>query len=93
MRLEFHGALDSCDRISGKLTGTGAAKLQLDALIGGCTMVNGSGESACTSALLDSADSSGAGATAGLDFGSGTFVLARVQADTSCAQVRALNLD
>jgi hypothetical protein len=95
VRLEFHGALETCDRISGMLTGPKAAKLQLDAVLGGCTMVSGSGESACPSSLLDSAESSGSGgaATGGLEMGAGSFVLARIPDGTTCAQVRAMNLD
>jgi hypothetical protein len=54
-------------------------------------MVNGSGESACTAGLLDMADTGG-GATAGLELGSGSFVLARVADAVTCAQVRAMNL-
>jgi hypothetical protein len=92
LTVEFHGALESCDRISGQLTGAGAGKLQQDGLIGGCTIADGSGEAACSSALLDSAES-GAGATSLLELTAGRFVLARSQADVSCAQVRAMTLD
>jgi hypothetical protein len=89
--MEFHGTFASCDRISGMVTGAKGGKLRSDALIGGCAMVNGSGESACTAGLLDMADTGG-GATAGLELGSGSFVLARVADAVTCAQVRAMNL-
>ena len=91
--LELHGALESCDRISGMLTGPNGRAPTTDLLIGGCTTVNGSGESACTSAMLDSAASGGGGATLGLEFGTGSFLLVRVEASVTCAKVRAQNLN
>lgn len=90
--IELHGALDTCDRISGKFTGPKGGKVRLDALVGGCAIVNGSGESACGAALLDAADAAGGGATGLLELGSGDFVLARAPADVTCTQVRAMNL-
>lgn len=87
---ELHGQLESCDRISGELTGANGGKATTDALFGGCVAVNGSGESACSPALLDTAESGGAGTTVGLDSGAGDFVLVRVVADATCAEVRAL---
>jgi hypothetical protein len=90
--LEFHGTLASCDRVSGMLTGANGGALHMDSLIGGCAIVNGSGESTCTAALLDMTDSGG-GAAAGLQLGSGSFVLARVADAVTCAQVRAMNLE
>jgi hypothetical protein len=90
--LEFHGTLSTCDRLSGTLTGAKAGALRMDALIGGCAMVNGSGESACTSTQLDMTDSGG-GATAGLTLGTGKFAFARVADSVTCAEVRAMNLE
>jgi len=90
--LEFHGTLDTCDRISGMLTGPNGGKLQMNALFGGCALVNGSGESACGAALLDAVDSGG-GATMAQELGSGSFVLTRVKDDVTCAEVRAMKVD
>lgn len=92
MRFELHGALESCDRISGSLTGPGEGKLKLDAVIGGCSMVNGSGEAQCGAGLLDSASSgAGGGATSILALSSGEFTLVRTPDATSCSEVRAAN--
>jgi hypothetical protein len=90
--LEFHGTFTTCDRASGMLTGPKGGALRMDTLIGGCAIVNGSAESACTAGLLDMTDGGG-GATAGLQLGSGSFVLVRVADALSCAQVRAMNLE
>jgi hypothetical protein len=89
---ELHGALESCDRASGELTGVDGGKLELDAVLGGCSMVNGAGESDCSASLLDSAAGMAGGSPSGsLSFGEGTFVLERVADQATCADVRALN--
>ena len=91
--LEFHGTLDTCDKVSGTLTGAGAGQLSAEVLFGGCALVNGASESACTSALLDVAETSGGGSATGLELTGGTFVLVRVRDDVTCSQVRAMKFD
>lgn len=88
--VELHGTLESCDRTSGMLTGPSGGKLKLEGVLGGCSMVNGSSESDCTSSMLDSASSMGGGSpSAAMTPGIGTFVLTRVANEATCSDVRA----
>lgn len=90
--VELHGMLESCDRTSGMLTGPSGGKLKLEGVLGGCSMVNGSSESDCTSSMLDSASSMGGGSpSATMTPGIGTFVLTRVANEATCSDARALS--
>jgi hypothetical protein len=92
--LELHGALDTCDRISGELTGPAGATPALEGVIGGCATVSNGAESDCSQALLDSAAAtSGGGGVMGLSITDGSFALVRVPDEITCAEVRSLSLD
>ena len=84
---ELHGTLDSCDQASGMVTGGNGGALAFHALIGGCSMVSGSGEADCTQAVVDTASANGG--VSGLKLGSGRFSWTRLSADATCADVRA----
>ena len=79
--------VESCDRISGRLTGPDASKLKTNALIGGRFAVNGTTEADCSASLLDAASSTG-NVAASFDLDVGDFVLDRVEAAT-CMDLRA----
>jgi hypothetical protein len=90
--VELHGTLESCDRSSGMLTGPSGGKLKIEGVLGGCSMVNGSSESDCTSSMLDAASSMGGGSpSAAMTPGIGTFVLTRVANEATCSDARALS--
>jgi hypothetical protein len=69
------------------LTGSDGGELAFNALIGGCSMVSGSGEADCSQAVIDAASANGG--LSGLKLGTGNFVWTRMPADATCADVRA----
>jgi hypothetical protein len=84
---ELDGTLTSCDEINGNVTGPDNGRAQLNSRIGSCIRVDSnSGEVACSSSLLDFLDNSQAPSA----FESQTFKMKRVDANTTCEQVRAL---
>ena len=85
---ELHGLLDSCDQASGAVTGGNGGALAFHALIGGCSMVSGSGETDCTQAVIDTASANGG--VSGLKLGTGSFTWTRLPAEATCAEVRAM---
>ncbi|HVZ31257.1 MAG TPA: hypothetical protein VG963_02470, partial [Polyangiaceae bacterium] len=86
------GQLESCDRISGDLHGPDDGAVRIEMRIAGCTMVNGSGESACASDLLDLAEGSNT-LGAGVIGQPATFVMKRAADDVTCADVRATDFE
>jgi len=92
LALELSGVVESCDRITGVLTGPSGADIRLDGVLGGCSTINGSAQEDCSASLLSTAESGGGATSLGLNFGIGDFVLTRADTDTTCADVRALPL-
>ena len=85
---EYEGTIQSCDEITGSVKGPDNGRAHMDLRIGSCVRVDGdSGEVACGSALLDFLDSTQAPSA----FDSQTFIMKRVDANITCAQVRALS--
>jgi hypothetical protein len=84
---ELDGTLQSCNEISGNVTGPDNGRAHLDTRIGSCVRVDGDGEVACSSGLLDFLDSSAAPSA----IESQTFKMKRVADTTSCAEVRGLS--
>lgn len=52
----YEGTLDSCDLITGTVTGPDNGQLKLDTRVAGCVRVNGSGESVCAAGAVDFLD-------------------------------------
>jgi hypothetical protein len=83
---ELDGTLESCDVITGNVKGPDNGHTQLDARVGSCVRADGNSEVACSSALIDFLDS--AKAPSAID--SQTFNMKRVDATTTCEQVRTM---
>jgi hypothetical protein len=84
---ELDGLIQSCNEIKGSVTGPDNGRAHMDTRIGACVRVDGtSGEVACSSSLLDFLDASEAPSV----FDSQAFSMQRIDAATSCEQVRAL---
>jgi hypothetical protein len=77
----------SCDVITGNVVGPQSGQQQVDGRVYSCIMVNGSGETACSSTVVDSLDAPGGGTHT---FNSVTFIIKRAAVGISCAQARAL---
>jgi hypothetical protein len=85
---ELDGTLQSCNEISGNVTGPDSGHAHLDSRIGSCVRVDAnSGEVACNTGLLDFLDASQAPSA----FEGQTFNMKRVDATITCEQVRALS--
>ena len=84
----FDGKLDSCDALSGNVTGPDDGKVHYDIRIGNCTRtdLNGNNEGACSSGLLDYLDSTQTPNQVDSD----SFKAKRVKDDITCKEVRAL---
>jgi len=82
----YDGKIDSCDALSGNITGPDNGKIRFDIRIGSCVRVdlNGGNEGACSGSLLDFLDSAGAANTVD----SNTFKMKRVADNVTCKQVR-----
>jgi hypothetical protein len=87
----YSGKIDSCDQISGDLTGPNNGKVQLDGRIGGCVRTNGSSETACPASVIDFLDA----AASSQGNVNGSFKVKRIlnPAEATCAMVRATNFD
>jgi hypothetical protein len=84
---EYEGTIQSCNEITGSVKGPDNGRAHMDLRIGSCVRVDGdSGEVACGSNLLDFLDATQAPSA----FDSQTFIMKRVEANITCAQVRAL---
>jgi hypothetical protein len=83
---ELDGTLQSCDLITGTVSGPDNGHSQLDARVGSCIRADGDSEVACSSALIDFLDS----AKAPSAIGSQTFKMKRVDATVTCEQVRTM---
>ena len=88
----YKGTIDSCDEISGELSGFNGEQPKLEMRIGGCIRkLDDDKETACNDAALDFLDS-----TAQLQIAaSARFRMQRWPVDTpvSCAAARAMNYD
>ena len=88
--MELRGKLDSCDRVSGEVTGPKGGKLELENKVGGCVTASGSDEAPCPASVVDLFDSMSG---AKLSVQSGTFSMVRIDAAASCADVRAAKFE
>jgi hypothetical protein len=85
---ELDGTIQSCNEITGNVAGPDSGRAHLDLRIGSCIRVDAeSGEVACSSSLLDFLDSTQAPSA----FDAQSFIMKRVDANITCAQVRALS--
>jgi len=82
----LEGTLQSCNEITGTVRGPDSGRAHVDLRIGSCVRVDGDGEVACGSNLVDFLDATDAPSA----FDSQTFIMKRVEANITCAQVRAL---
>ena len=84
----FDGKLDSCDAISGNVTGPDDGRVHFDIRIGNCVRVdlNGANEAACNASLIDNLDTTQTPNQVDAD----TFVMKRVANNITCKEVRAL---
>jgi len=87
----YEGTITSCNEISGKLTGPDAGKLQLDGRVGGCIRTNGSDETACPDAVIDSFDQTPQQSS--VDAASFTVRRLTGTSAVTCATVRAFDFD
>lgn len=83
----YKGKVDSCNQMSGDVVGPNGGIQRVDAVIGGCVRVNGDGEAACSSSLLDFLGGGGQSQ----DVQSMKFKFIRSAANITCEQVRAMN--
>jgi hypothetical protein len=89
---EFHGTLESCDRIVGDVTGPEGAQVKLESLPAGCMLIEGSDERMCDVSALDAFTGS-ASSGISLQVVSGRFSMVRVADDINCEQVRAAQFE
>jgi hypothetical protein len=54
--LAYDGKIDTCNALSGNISGPDNGQFKMDARVGGCVRVNGSGESACAAGAIDFLD-------------------------------------
>jgi hypothetical protein len=86
---QLSGTIGStCDTITGNVIGPQSGQQQVDGRVFDCVAVSGSGEAACSSAVINALDAPAGGTHT---FDSVTFIVKRVAAGTSCDQIRALS--
>lgn len=86
----MRGKLDSCDGFSGDVRGPNDSDVaKSDGTVGGCVRVNGDGEAACSSQILDFIGGEGASATQMTN--SSKYTFKRVADNISCADVRGMS--
>jgi hypothetical protein len=86
---ELDGTIQSCDEITGNVTGPTEGGARVDVRIGSCVRVDAesdSGEAACSNSVLSFLDATQVNNT----FDAQTFIMKRVAEGTTCEQVRAL---
>jgi hypothetical protein len=84
-RLAYDGKIDSCDVITGAVTGPDNGQLKLDTRVAGCVRVNGSGESACAAGAVDFLDQQ----PQTQNLSDTKFTIKRLADGVTCADVRA----
>lgn len=82
--LAYDGKIDSCDVLSGEVTGPDNGQLKLDTRVGGCVRVNGSDESVCAGPTVDFLDQQ----PQTQNLSDAKFTLKRLSDGASCADVR-----
>lgn len=89
MTLAYEGKIDSCDALSGSVTGPADGKPRVEQRVGGCVRVNGDNESACSTTtfeLLDQQQSSQALVEA-------KFKMKRLSSSATCREVVGATFD
>jgi hypothetical protein len=81
----YDGKIDSCDVITGAVTGPDNGQLKLDTRVGGCVRENGGSESVCAAGAVDFLDQQ----PQTQNLSDGKFTLKRLSDGASCADVRA----
>jgi len=85
---KYVGKFDSCDSISGDIVGRASDGSQsIEAVVGGCVRLEGSGEAGCSSALVDFFASD----QGSQDLPPGKFQMRRAPDTITCAQARAFD--
>jgi len=87
----YKGTIDSCDAISGSVTGPDNGKPHLDGRTGGCLRTTSTGEVDCPSAAVDFVDTGPP--NNGQEIINATFRAKRVATPVTCAMIRALDYD
>lgn len=87
--LAYDGKVDSCDVISGSLTGPDNGQPHADLRVTGCVRVNGDAEAVCGSGAVDFLDATPQKQKAS----DGKFKIKRVAVTATCADVWAAGLD
>jgi hypothetical protein len=87
----FNGTINSCDDISGSITGPDNGKPQLDGRTGGCLRATSSGEADCSATAIDFVDT--APPNNGQEIVNASFRTKRVATPVTCAMVRELSYD
>jgi hypothetical protein len=82
--LAYDGKIDSCDVITGEVTGPDNGQLKLDTRVGGCVRVNGSDESVCAAGAVDFLDQQ----PQTQNLSDAKFTIKRLADGASCADVR-----
>ncbi|MET0390551.1 MAG: hypothetical protein ABW321_31555 [Polyangiales bacterium] len=82
----LEGTINSCDEVTGNVTGPANGAMKFDTRIGGCLRANGDGEAACSDDVLEFLDTT----AAPNEVNSSTFIMKRVADDVTCAAVRDL---
>jgi hypothetical protein len=80
------GTINSCDDITGEITGPDNGHVHFDTRIGGCLRANGDADTACSKSIVDFLDAN----NAPNEISANPFVMKRVADDVTCAQVRAM---
>jgi hypothetical protein len=85
----FEGKVDSCDQISGAVTGPDNGVSHIDGRVVGCVRVNGNGEAACAAGAIDFLDQQ----PQTQQITEPTFKLKRLAAAASCQDVVSATYD
>jgi hypothetical protein len=84
----YNGTINSCDDVSGTVSGPDSGSVHFDARVGSCIRVNGTAETACSSSLVDFIDETPQSQN---KVDSSSFVMKRVSDTITCDQVRSYN--